>query len=302
MLSQFLSIFLNVVTPVFTLVLLGYLAGPRLQLQSRTLSRTAYYLLIPAFIFHVLSTVHLDLGTAGRMVAGITLIYLATGLLGWLTARMLGYSREMAVAFLMTGVFGNVGNYGLALTRFRLGEIAMASATVYMVTVNSVAFTICVLAAGWIRHGRFGALKSLLKTPGVVVLVPALFFPFTGTVPPLIVDRISGLLGDATIPMMLLILGLQLREAGRLEWGRAALAACGVRLVAGPVLAFGLIPLVGLTGIQASAGVLQASMPAAVLTTIVALENDVVPTFVTTVVFATTLLSLISLTLVMALI
>jgi hypothetical protein len=290
-----------VVTPVFTLVLLGYALGPRLHLQYRTLSHTAYYLLIPAFVFHVLSTVRLDLITAGRMVAGISLIYLATGLIGWLVARLLGYDREMAVAFLMTGVFGNVGNFGLALARFRLGEQALASATVYMVAVNAVAFTACVLAAGWVRHGGFGALMRLLKTPGVVVLAPALFFPFTGTAPPVLLDRVSSLLGDAMIPIMLLTLGLQLREAGRLQWGRAALAASGVRLVAGPALAFAIIPLLGLTGIEASAGILQASMPAAVLTAIIAMEHDVAPTFVTTVVFSTTLLSLVTLTLVMVL-
>jgi predicted permease len=301
MFAQILPIFLNVVSPVFALVLLGYLLGPRLKLQSRTLSSTAYYLLIPAFVFHVLSTVQLDLETAGRMVAGISVVYAATGLIGLSLARILGYSREMAVAFLMTGVFGNVGNYGLALTTFRLGDRALESATVYMVAVNAVAFSVCVLAASWVHHGGFGALKRLLKTPGVVALAPALFFPFTGTTPPLILDRVSGLLGDAMIPIMLLILGLQLREAGRLEWGAATLAASAVRLIAGPALAFTLMPLLGLSGIEASAGVLQASMPAAVLTAIIAVENDVVPVFVTSVVFATTLLSLFSLTLVMTL-
>ena len=99
MVSELLSIFLNVVVPVFTLVLLGYLLGPRLKLQYRTLSRTAYFLLIPAFVFHVLSTVKIDLDTAGRMVAGISLIYIATGLIGWSVARIMRYDREMAVAW-----------------------------------------------------------------------------------------------------------------------------------------------------------------------------------------------------------
>ncbi|GAB6904771.1 Auxin Efflux Carrier [Desulfosarcina cetonica] len=299
MFTQLLSIFLNVVTPVFALVLLGFLLGPRLELQYRTLSRTAYYLLIPAFIFNELSRIQIDLNTASRMVTAGCLIYMATGLIGWIVARLLGLSREMAVAFLMTGVFGNLGNYGLALTRFRLGETAMGSATIYMVTVNTAAFVVCVLAASWLRNGGFGALKSLLKTPGIVVLPIALFFPATGITPPLMVARISGLLGDAMIPMMLLILGLQLREARRLEWGRVALAASSVRLVGGPLLAFLLIPMIGLDGTQASAGILQSSMPSAVLTAIIAMEHDVVPTFVTSVVFASTLLSLFSLTVVM---
>ncbi|MFZ7128067.1 MAG: AEC family transporter [Desulfobacterales bacterium] len=301
MFHQILSIFLNVVTPVFSVVLLGYLLGPPLRLHYSTLSRTAYYLLIPAFIFHVLSTLQVDLGTAGRMVAGACLVYAATGLLGWLGARMMGLGPEMAVAFLITGVFGNVGNYGLALTRFRLGDLAMESATIYMVTVNTFAFTVSVLAASWLRNGGYGALKSVMKTPAILVMGPALFFPLTGAAPPVMVDRIAGLLADAMIPVMLLSLGLQLREAGRLEWGGAALGASAVRLVAGPALAFALMPMTGLTGIEASAGVLQASMPAAVVTAVVAMEHDIAPTFVTSVVFASTLLSLVSLPVVMAL-
>lgn len=301
MASQLVSVFINVVTPVFVLVALGYVLGPRLGIQYRSLSRTAYYLLVPAFIFDVLSRVDIDLVTAGRMVAGISSVYIITGLLGWLAARVLGYGREMAVAFFMTCVFGNVGNFGLALTGFRLGDPAMESATVYMVTINTVAFSACVLAAAWLRKGGFAALMTLFKTPGVVILPVALFFPVTGMVPPVMVQRISGLLGGAMIPMMLLVLGLQLREAGRMPLGFPTLAACSVRLVLGPVLAFALIPMLGLSGIQASAGMLQAAMPPAVLTAVIAMEHDVVPAFVTSVVFAGTLLSLVTLTLVMSL-
>ena len=300
MFSETLSIFFNVVSPVFVLVLLGYLVGPRLGLHYRTLSRTAYYLLVPAFVFKVMSTIDIDLATAGRMIAAISAVYLTTGVLGCLAARLLGYGREMAVAFLMTCVFGNVGNYGLAMIGFRLGTGAMGSATLYMVTVNAVAFAACVLAAGWVRDGGLGALKTLLTTPGFMVLPVALIFPLTGGRPPVLLDRVAGLLGDAMIPMMLLTLGLQLREAGRLVLGVPVLAASGVRLVLGPALAFALLPLFGLTGVAASAGILQASMPAAVLTSIIALEHDIVPDFVTSVVFATTLLSLLSLTMVMA--
>ncbi|WP_051148667.1 AEC family transporter [Desulfospira joergensenii] len=301
MLPQLFSIFFNVVCPVFALVLLGYMLGPKLDIQYRSLSRAAYYILIPGFIFNVLSQVRIDFATAGRMIIGIGVVYLATGLLGLLVARMMGYGKEMAVAFLMTCVFGNVGNFGLALTRFRLGDAAMESATIYMVTVNTISFACCILAASWVHRGGFGALKNLTKTPGVVILPLALFFPLTGTIPPVMVQRITGLLADAMIPMMLLILGLQLREAKRLEWGRPAWAACGVRLVIGPALGFLLIPWIGLSGLQASAGILQSAMPAAVLTAIIAMEHDVAPTFVTSVVFAGTLLSLASLTVVMLL-
>lgn len=300
MFLQLFSIFLNVVVPVFILVLFGYVLGPRLDINYRSLSRTAYYIFVPAFVFNVLSQLEIDLITAGRMVFGISLVYVITGLAGWLLAKALGYGREMAVAFLMTCVFGNVGNFGLALTGFRLGEAGMESATVYMVTINTLAFTLCVVAAGWVHNGGFGAVKNLFRTPGVVVLPFALIFPLTGIEPPVMVLRVTGLLAGAMIPMMLLVLGLQLREAGKLEWGVPTFTACGVRLLLGPAVAFLCFPLLGLSGLQESAGVLQASMPAAVLTAIIALENNIAPTFVTSVVFASTLLSLVSLTIVMA--
>lgn len=300
MFSPILSNFLNVITPVFTIVALGYSLGPRLQIQYQSLSRTAYYLLIPAFVFNIMSTIKVDLSVAGRMIAVICIIYLGTGLLGWVIAKLLGYGNEMAVAFLMTCVFGNIGNYGLAMTGFRLGEESLASATIYMVTVNTMAFTVCVLAAGWYRGGGFSALKTLFKTPGVMILPIALFFPLSGSEPPVMISRVSGLLGNAMIPLMLLTLGLQLRETGKLNFDVSVLAASSVRLIGGPVLAFLLIPALGISGVEASAGILQASMPAAVVTSIIALEHDIAPEFVTSTVFATTILSLLSLTLVMA--
>jgi len=117
----------------------------------------------------------------------------------------------------------------------------------------------------------------------------------------LMVSRIAGLLGNAMIPLMLLALGLQLRETKHLDFGIPVLVASAVRLVVGPVIAFGLISISGLSGYEASSGILQASMPAAVIASIIATEHDIVPNFVTSVVFLTTLLSLFSLTLVMAL-
>ena len=67
-----------------------------------------------------------------------------------------------------------------------------------------------------------------------------------------------------------------------------------------PLAAFGLAHLVGLQGAALQAGVLQASMPTAVITTILALEFDGAINFVTSVVCAATLLSPLTLTLMIA--
>jgi predicted permease len=74
-----------------------------------------------------------------------------------------------------------------------------------------------------------------------------------------------------------------------------------VRLIAGPALALALAAPFGLTGITASIGIIQAAMPAAVLASIIAVENDLLPSFVIATVLFSTLASLITLAVVLAL-
>jgi predicted permease len=67
--------------------------------------------------------------------------------------------------------------------------------------------------------------------------------------------------------------------------------AVGVSLVAAPLVALGLTSLLHVSGAARQAVVVLSSMPVAVATTILALEFDTSPDFVTGAVFLSTLLS-----------
>src|SRR3954470_21777347 len=99
------------------------------------------------------------------------------------------------------------------------------------------------------------------------------------------------LLGDAAIPIMVLTLGMQFERTVRPKEWLPVIAAVTISLVAAPLVALALADLLGITGTARQAGVLLASMPVAVMTTILAVEFDVTPGFVTTTVFLSTLLS-----------
>jgi predicted permease len=62
------------------------------------------------------------------------------------------------------------------------------------------------------------------------------------------------------------------------------------------LVALGLASILGISGSARQAGVVLASMPVAVVTTILSLEFDVAPAFVTSAVFMSTLLSPLTLT------
>jgi predicted permease len=299
---QLLSIFFDVVAPVFAIVAIGWVLGPRLSLDARTISRVAYHVFVPAFVFDVVSRSRVPLASAGRMAAYAVVAHLAFGALAFLVARALRRSREMTAAYVMLAVFGNVGNFGLALITFRLGDAALAPATIYFVVITLTSFAICVAVAAWTRHGRFSAVLSVFRTPAIVVAVPAMFVSANELALPLFVSRSVGLLGAAMIPMMLLALGVQLAETRALRPGADSGVVAALRLLVAPAVAWALAGAFGVTGLERAAGILQTGMPPAILVAIIAAEYEIAPRFVTATVMICTLLSLPTLTVLLALV
>jgi predicted permease len=302
MLAQLASVFVDVVAPVFAIVGLGWLLGPRLALDARTLSRVAYHAFVPAFTFHVISRAEIPLARAGRMALYILATHAVFAALAWAAARLLGRSREVTAAYVMLAVFGNVGNFGLALLRFRLGDEALVPATIYFVVSLLVSFVVCVGVAAAVRGSGLSAVGSVFKTPAILAAIPALIVSGTGVEVPLFAARAVGLLADAMIPTMLVVLGIQLAEAGALRPGVDVAVAGALRLVAAPAVAALLVVPFGIGGVDRATCILQAAMPAAVLVAIISHEYGVAPGFVMSTVFFSTLGSLPVLTLLLALV
>jgi predicted permease len=302
MAAALLSVFFDVVAPVFAIVALGWVLGPRLALDAKTLSRAAYWVFVPAFTFDVISRSRVPLAAAGRMAAYAVVTHLAFGAIAFVLARVLGRPPKVVAAWVMLSVFGNVGNFGLALIQFRLGEAALAPATIYFIVILITSFVVCVGVAAWTRHGGLGAVVSVFRTPALVVAVPAFLVSSRGLELPLFVGRTVGLLGGAMIPAMLFVLGVQLAEAKVLRPSADSLAVAALRLVGAPLVAWLLAAPFGLTGLERAAGILQAGMPAAILVAIIATEFDVEPGFVTASVLFSTVLSLPTLTVLLAMV
>ncbi len=119
---ELLSIFINILAPIFSLVAIGYLAGPRLGLEARTLSRLAYFILTPPFIFNIFSTAQMNANAAlqmGLYILSVTIVGVAVA---WGTAKVLERPALMVAAYVLIAAFGNVGNFGLPIIQFKLGD------------------------------------------------------------------------------------------------------------------------------------------------------------------------------------
>jgi len=297
---QLLSTFINVLAPVFIILGIAYGVTRQLRLDSRTLSRLAYYVLTPAFVFNLISTARIEVTLATRMVVFITLVYAGSIVIAFVVARLLGRGHKMTVAYMMIAAFGNVGNFGLPISQFAQGSAALLPATVYFLANLVFAFVLCVMLANSGRGKLTHAIGQVIRTPALLALIPALFVNATGVPLPAVAMRVIELLAAAMIPAMLIALGVQFANAGIPRISFDMLMAAGVRLVSGPLLAFALVGFFDLPALERNVGILQASMPAAVLVSIIAMESDTLPEFTTATVLFSNLASVVTLSLVLA--
>jgi hypothetical protein len=225
-------------------------------------------------------------------VACTTLI----GVLTFIFGTGFRLERRMLAGVMLSSMFMNAGNYGMPVVLFAFGETALSYASLYFVTSAILAYTLGAVIASLGSVSLLRALANLLKVPSVYALALALVFLATGWKVPIPLERTFELLGDASIPGMLVLLGLQLQTA---VWSNNSLPmtlAGSMRLLVSPLVALLLIPFFGLVEPARQALILQAAMPTAVLTTVLATEFNTEPSFVSATVLITTLLTPLTLT------
>ena len=291
-----LSIFASDILPVFLIAGVGFVLARFLDASLKTLANVVFYALIPCLVFRLLVTSSLAGPSFGKMALLAVLTLAAMGAIGRLAALPLRLSRPELSAFLMVVMFSNTGNYGLPVVLFAFGPDALSYGTVFFVTGSVLTYTVGVFLAASGRRSVRGALAGVFKVPAIYAVAVAAAVVVTGVQLPLAVMRPVGLLSDAALPTMILVLGMQLERATLPDRPAVVVVAVAVSLLVAPLVALSLFALLGVTGPGRQAGVVLSSMPVAVVTTILALEFDIAPAFVTSAVFASTLLSPFTLT------
>jgi len=289
------NVIFDVLAPVAILVGLGAGLGPRLHIDVGGLSRLAYNVFGPAFIFAVLAGADLERGVVARLVlAGLAGMASAVAL-AVLWSRITGAGYELTAATAITSSYGNVGNAGLAIVAFSLGDQALPVAGVLMLTINLTGLVLSVGLAEARSRSPLPALGRALATPMAIAGAISLLVNLSGVDLPVVVDRSIGLLADALIPVMLLTLGMQLAKSGRPTWSNDLGVVLVAKLALAPLVAGLAASALSLGGDFLDAVVIQSAMPPAVFAAVIAIESDLAPDRVTAAVVLTTLLSALTL-------
>ncbi len=290
------STFANNLLPILLLSSAGFILGKVFSVDSRTIGRVVFYIFAPMLVFDLLVQNDLELEEAVTVMAFTGTLILIMGVITLFIALSLKLERRILLSVLITTMFGNTGNYGLPVVSFAFGEDALKYAGLYFVTTSILFNTVGILIAS-LGHMTFKeAMFGLLRVPTVYGGILAALINTFHIELPTALTRTIDLAAGGSIPLMIVLLGIEL---SRVQWSnslRGVGLSVSLRLLAAPLIGLLLCLPFGLQGEVRQAGVLQGSMPAAVNTTILAAEYQLDSSLVTAIVFIGTLLSPLTLT------
>jgi predicted permease len=294
--SELFATFANNLLPIMLISAAGFVLGKTLNIDSRSVGRVSFYFFSPILVFSLLLHSQLPAGEIVKTGALAIGVMLASGALALAGGLLLKLDRTTLVSMLITSMFANNGNYGLPLIAFAFGQEALAHSSIYFVFSSLLTNTLGVVIAS-LGHLDFKqAVLGMFKLPTFyAVVLAALINQFHLTVPvPL--DRTISLAAGAGVPVMILLLGLELRHLRWTNHLKPLSLSVTVRLLAGPLLGLFFTSLLGITGPGRQAGIMEASMSAAVANTNLGAEYKLDTSLVAATILVSTLLSPLTLT------
>ncbi|WP_415234363.1 AEC family transporter [Pseudorhodobacter sp.] len=297
--------------PFFALIGLGYWAGRvRFFTPDATawLTKFVFYFALSAMLFRFASNLSLAEIWDNRFVAaylcGSGMVYA----IAMASAFWRGVSTEEAAIEAQCAVIGNTGFLGVPMLVVLMGPQA-AGPVLMVLAIDLIVFsTLVTLIITGVRQGRMslGVVKALgiglLKNPMIVSMALGLLWSSTGVAVPLPINEFMALLGGAATPGALFAIGASL--AGK-SAERVAVAGwlSFCKLVLHPAaVAFAAIYLFKVAPGPAGVMIAAAALPVAGNVYILAQHFGVAPQRVSASILISTTASILTVTLVMALV
>lgn len=281
-----MDILIEVLVPVFAIILAGYLGG-RLRIlggdSSRALNGFVFYFALPPLLFSALAEVD-----PGRIFHGpFIAAFLGGQAIAFVPAMVWGllvFRKGMAdgALFGMAGSYGNTGHLGIPLAMVAFGDGAVLPAVIATVltstVVVAVVMTLIEVESSTARGPTALAghvIRNLLRNPLLVAPAAGAAWALVGQPLPQPVDSFCDLMGKAAGPCALFALGLflstQRARPALGEVGVMNLFKLGVQPAATAWLAF---QVFALEPLWAAVCVVTAALPSGVGLFIVAQQYD----------------------------
>jgi predicted permease len=295
-----LTLFVNVVLPVFIVAGLGYIIEKRLHPPIAPFNQVVLYVLMPAFVFTSLLAVDFRSEEPIKITLFTFLLAFAMLAVAFVIVRAARLDRPTSSAFMLTAAFPNLGNYGLSVVLLAYGQEGVAIGAILLAVQSLYGITLAIFIASSGHASLQSSLREVFRQPMIYAVAAALFFNLTQIPVPGFVNAALALPSQAAIPLMLLVLGMTFASTSRIERPGLVSVAVVTRLVIGTLVGWALAIALGIDGMARDVMIIGAAMPTAVFTILTATQFNTRPRFVSDVVVASTLVSIVTVTAVLA--
>ena len=257
---------LLIILPVFIIFSIGYIGQKFIGFDIKSISTAALYLMSPFLAFRTFYTNELTMDYFYIVLFSLLLTTILL-LVVWITALSMKATRSQLSAMILGGVFMNSGNYGAPVVLFAFGAVGFDYAVIMMVFQALLMNTVGIFFAS-----IGGEEKSTLRQSAQrVIRMPLIYAAFLGIglqlisvpIPTAVMEAIS-LVADASIPTVMLVLGMQLAAISRKRVAYRYVSAVSIiRMVASPLIAVGILYFMPVNDLLKAVIIVQASMPAA---------------------------------------
>ncbi len=255
--------------PVFLIIALGWglrRAGFPGEEVWPLAERLTYYLLFPALLVHSLGTASFSGFRVAPMAAALITTVLITSLALIALRSRLG-ARGAAFTSVLQGAIRGSVYVGVAAAFGLWGSaglvLAAVAIAVLVPSVNLVSVAVLSRYADAREPGPGGALKALARNPLILACAAGILLNWSGLGFPPGLDQTVELLGRAALPLGLLAVGAGLELGAARGAGAQVIAACALKLVAMPLIAWAACLAFGVEGLTAAVAILFTALPCA---------------------------------------
>ncbi|QDI92746.1 AEC family transporter [Salicibibacter halophilus] len=294
-----MQIFFEVVLPVVLVFALGFLIQKWKSVDIKPISTVAIYVMTPCLVFDTLYHATLNMQYAYMLIFAIMLLLILI-ILNKLVSFFFKLSPEKETGIILSTAFMNAGNYGAPIVLFAFGEEGFAYAVTLMVIQSVIMNSFGVYYATKGRGTMIQALKVVVTMPATWALAAALLAQFLPAMPVAITD-VTEMVGIATIPTVMIVLGMQLAQIPLrgFEWKKISYNTV-IRLLISPLIAVGLTSVLPIEPLLANVLILTAAMPTAANIVMFSVQFNAQPRLVASTTLVTTLISIPTVTILLA--
>lgn len=291
-----MTIFIEVVFPVILIFLVGFIVQKWKNVDIKSVSTVAIYIMTPCLVFRTFYTAELNLQYLYMVIFALILLF-AMIIINKIYAKIRKYDASLESGLILSTAFMNSGNYGAPIILFAYGNAGFAYAVSFMVLQSIIMNFFGVYYAARGGAGIIRAIKAVLKMPATYAVIIALLLNILHIEMPDNLFMTINIISEATIPTVMLTLGMQLAMItwGNFEWGKITYGVLA-RLFISPLIAFGITYFLPIDPLLAKVLIVSAAMPSAATIVIYAVQFDAKPKLVSSITLITTILSIVTIT------